>query len=84
MDVLNRLYNILQGSVTEAEYKAIPSDLERCWVATSYEMRCRRLRVYWQERDERSRGLKMVDYFMGWTRFLGLSLKGSEWVINVA
>lgn len=82
VDVLNCLYNILQGSVTEAEYKAIPSDLERYWVATSYEMRCRR--SYWQEQYERSWGLKRVDYFMGWTRFLGLSLKGSEWVINVA
>jgi hypothetical protein len=74
-DVLRGLYRSLRLPVTPAEFDHIPTVADRQLVSDAYEHRCERMnrKDPVGASEERSKGVKRVDFLMRNHRFLGLS-----------
>jgi len=84
IDVLDGIYRALRVGVTSHEFHAPPTDRGR--VSQAYEARCRRIRSQREHQQEKSRGVRRVDFLMEHTKFRGLSpAPGTDaWVLNTA
>lgn len=75
-DVLEAIYRTLRANVTHEEYAALPTERDIHSVASAYEERYRRVRGEREYQEEKRRGVRRVDYLMGRTTFMGLSVNG--------
>ncbi|KAK0203314.1 hypothetical protein DFS33DRAFT_784674 [Desarmillaria ectypa] len=85
-DVLHGMYNGLRENISPAEFHGLPSKTEVRRVTEAYEQRYRRIKSRSGSYEEKKAGVKRVDFFMGRTRFAGLSpsTKGHDvWVMNI-
>ncbi|SJK99125.1 uncharacterized protein ARMOST_02412 [Armillaria ostoyae] len=85
-DVLYAIYNGLRENISPAEFYGLPSKTEMRRVTEAYEQRYRRIKSRSGSYEEKKAGVKRVDFFMGRTRFAGLSpsTKGHDvWVMNI-
>lgn len=85
-DVLFAMYNGLRENISPAEFYGLPSKTEVRRVTEAYEQRYRRIKSRSGSYEEKKAGVKRVDFFMGRTRFAGLSpsTKGHDvWVMNI-
>ncbi|KAK0490135.1 hypothetical protein EDD18DRAFT_551049 [Armillaria luteobubalina] len=85
-DVLFAMYNGLRENVSPAEFYGLPSKTEMRRVTEAYEQRYRRIKSRSGSYEEKKAGVKRVDFFMGRTKFSGLSpsTKGHDvWVLNI-
>ncbi|KAG5639055.1 hypothetical protein H0H81_007313 [Sphagnurus paluster] len=78
IDVLETVYNKLRTNVSAQEYHALPSEKDKRRVTSAYEQRYRRIRSSREYEDEKRRGVRRVDFLMGYTRFMGISLRGPD------
>ncbi|KAJ7148361.1 hypothetical protein C8R46DRAFT_965230 [Mycena filopes] len=84
-DVLGALYRSLRGNVTAAEFHGLGSHKLQRRVTEAYTHRYMRLRGHRGYAEEKSQGVKRVDFLMGCTKFHGLSATGAPdvWRIHV-
>ena len=91
-DILTSIYSALRTNITSTEFQLLPSDHDRKRAIHAYERRYRRLqrRIRGEflkaSQAEKRGGMKRVDFLMGYTKFLGISRKGSsndEWNLRV-
>ncbi|KAK0193137.1 hypothetical protein F5146DRAFT_1137016 [Armillaria mellea] len=85
-DILFAMYNGLRENISPAEFYGLPSKTEMRRVTEAYEQRYRRIKSRSGSYEEKKAGVKRVDFFMGRTRFAGLSpsTKGHDvWVMNI-
>ncbi|KAL0946664.1 hypothetical protein HGRIS_012854 [Hohenbuehelia grisea] len=85
-DILNAIYDTLRENVASSDYHALPRQ-EQKRVTASYENRYRRIKSNRGYAEEKSQGVKKVDFLMGKTRFMGLSTSGSRpdhWVLHTS
>ncbi|KAK0220616.1 hypothetical protein IW262DRAFT_1272420 [Armillaria fumosa] len=85
-DVLFAMYNGLRENISPAEFYGLPSKTEVRRVTEAYEQRYKRIKSRSGSYEEKKAGVKRIDFFMGRTRFAGLSpsTKGHDvWVMNI-
>ena len=71
-DVFESLYRSLQVRITQSEFEKLPSSKDKRRATRAYEERYMRLRgKHYQE--EKTAGMKRIDFLMGHTHFQGLS-----------
>lgn len=86
-DVFDVVYHTLRTNITPNEYHSLPSQKDMRRVNSAYEQRYRRIRSSREYQDEKSRGVRRVDFLMDRTRFMGLSStsRGADtWILNVS
>lgn len=85
-DVLSTLYRTLRVNVTSAEFHGLKTHKLMRRVTAAYTDRYTRLKGHRGYADEKSGGVKRVDFLMGCTRFHGLSPAGAAdvWRIHVS
>ena len=83
-DVLDGIYRALRAGITHHEFNALPTDRDIRRVSRAYEERYRRIRSQREYQEEKSRGVRRVDFLMEHTKFRGLSpAPGRDtWVLN--
>ncbi|KAG7441830.1 uncharacterized protein BT62DRAFT_465681 [Guyanagaster necrorhizus] len=85
-DVLHAMYSGLRENIAPAEFYGLPSQTEMRRVTDAYEQRYRRIKSRSGSYEEKKAGVKRIDFFMGRTRFAGLSpsSKGPDvWAMNI-
>ncbi|KIK54935.1 hypothetical protein GYMLUDRAFT_129337, partial [Collybiopsis luxurians FD-317 M1] len=83
-DVFSAIYHSLRNNVSSTDYHAIPSRKDAEKVRMAYETRYRRLRDRYAYESEKRQGLKRVDFLVGHTRFIGLTVSSHNpgvWVL---
>ena len=86
-DVLEAVYRTLRINLTQSEFASLPTEKDRRRATRAYEERYRRHRSQRSYEEEKRAGMKRVDFFMGRTRFVGLSNDGrraDEWHLRVS
>ncbi|KAL4064711.1 hypothetical protein V8B97DRAFT_1987272 [Scleroderma yunnanense] len=86
-DVLEALYAFLHYPVTMAEYKMLPSQVDRDEVSYAFHARCEREQERKTVEWMKSRGVRRVDFLRGRNQFMGLSstkFGPDMWILNVA
>lgn len=84
-DVLDAIYHALRTSITSEEFHMLPTERDRRRASSAYEERYRRIHTVREYEDEKRRGVRRVDFLMGHTRFMGLSLRSAgtdAWIMN--
>ncbi|PFH49078.1 hypothetical protein AMATHDRAFT_5224 [Amanita thiersii Skay4041] len=85
-DVLNAIYENLRTNITGAEFAALPTEKDMARATSAYKQRYRRQRDSRAYEEEKKKGMKRVDFLMGFTRFMGISYAGlgsNYWMLNV-
>ncbi|KAJ7195798.1 hypothetical protein GGX14DRAFT_674411 [Mycena pura] len=74
-DVLNALYRMLRTNATEGEFNALRTPKLMRMAAAGYKRRCERARLHGRREyeEEKRRGVRRVDFLMGYTTFAGIS-----------
>jgi hypothetical protein len=72
-DILSSVHRALQVSVTQSEFSALGSQKLMHQASVAYRRRCERLRGHRGFMEEKRKGVKRVDFLMGYTKFQGLS-----------
>jgi hypothetical protein len=89
-DVITTLHRTLRLAVHPDEFNALPSHEAKYRVNAAYESRYKRMASVDPTgfEEEKRKGVKRVDFFMGRTMFLGLSpcvsMGPNVWMINVS
>ncbi|KAJ7711901.1 hypothetical protein B0H16DRAFT_1627269 [Mycena metata] len=85
-DALNAIYRALRTNVTSAEFHGLGSQKLQRRVTEAYTHRYMRLRGHRGYAEEKSQGVKRVDFLMGCTKFHGLSATGAPdvWRLHVS
>ncbi|KAJ7495569.1 hypothetical protein FB451DRAFT_367403 [Mycena latifolia] len=72
-DVLSSVYHALRANVTPAEFNTLGTQKLMRRASAAYTQRCERLRGHRGYTEEKSQGVKRVDFLMGHTKFQGIS-----------
>ncbi|KAF9460205.1 hypothetical protein BDZ94DRAFT_1139093, partial [Collybia nuda] len=82
-DVFDAIYYTLRKNITPNEYHSLPTQKDKHHVNTAYEQRYRRIRSSREYQDEKSGGVRRVDFLMDHTRFMGLSMtrETDTWIL---
>jgi len=86
-DVLSAIYRTLRVQITQSEFHSLPSPTDARRVSQTYEQRYKRLRGTVAYAEEKRGGVRRIDFLMGCTRFIGLSMtrQGPDvWCLNVS
>ncbi|KAG6860027.1 hypothetical protein C0995_000312 [Termitomyces sp. Mi166 len=84
-DVLEQLHAMLCMNISAEEFHLLPSDTDRYRVTVAYEQRYRRIRGSRKYEDEKSGGVRRIDFLMGHIKFMGLSPSATwpdAWVLH--
>ena len=86
IDVLDGIYHALRTGVTHHEFNSLQTDRDIRRVSKAYEERYRRIRGQQEYQEEKSRGVRRIDFLMEYTKFRGLSPASGRdvWILNTA
>lgn len=89
-DVLDSIYNSMRTNITNVEFNSLPHEKDQKRATRAYEQRYKRFQstsAHNQEKrgQEKRGGMKRIDFFMGRTKFCGISNTGrpDEWELKV-
>ncbi|KAG6827730.1 hypothetical protein H0H87_003767 [Tephrocybe sp. NHM501043] len=72
-DVIDELHHFLRKQISAKEWNSLPSEKDRRRVTDAYERRYRRISSSRDYDDEKTRGVRRVDFLMGLNKFMGLA-----------
>ncbi|KAF9473225.1 hypothetical protein BDN70DRAFT_817565 [Pholiota conissans] len=84
-DVINKIYSSLRKNITGEDFATVSSS-DQNRATRAYEQRYRRQRSKVAYDDEKRKGMKRVDFLMGYTRFGGLynnSRSSDQWQLSI-
>jgi hypothetical protein len=82
-DVLDSIYHSMRTNITNAEFNSLHQKDQKS-ATRAYEQRYRRFQSTSAHNQEKRGGMKRIDFFMGRTKFCGISNTGrpDEWQLN--
>ncbi|KAJ6455486.1 hypothetical protein C8R45DRAFT_914936 [Mycena sanguinolenta] len=86
-DILSAIYRTLRVNATPAEFKALGTEKLMRRASAAYMQRCEQLRGHSGYSEEKRKGVKRVDFLMGYTTFQGLAPTGGApdvWQLTIS